>query len=224
MANLGRRDFLVQVTVGVGAALTHNVWAEVKQPPLRSPTQQVPLGKTGITVSLVGLDTGMRGWMRQSNHTRMGYPAFERLVLHACERGINFFDAADLYGTHPFLRDALKGLAREKFVLQTKIWFAPWGLVDVQLARINHRGVAMDGKPDEIVPILKQMQAKGKGVVGMKIFGEGRFKEREQREASLRFVLTQRCVDAFIIGFEEPEEIDETLAIMKAFLKEQGRA
>ncbi len=301
MGNLGRRDFLVQVTVGVGAALTHNVWAEDKQPPLRSPTQQVPLGKTGITVSLVGLGTGMRGWMRQSNHTRMGYPAFERLVRHAYERGITFFDTADLYGTHPFLRDALKGIDREKFVLQTKIWFAPWGLpeqvtdakaaverfrkelntdyidivllhctmsgrwtdelrrmmddleelkqkgiikahgtsshsipalqaslasswVDVQLARINHQGVAMDGKPDEIVPILKQMQAKGKGVVGMKIFGEGRFKERERREASLRFVLTQRCVDAFIIGFEKPEEIDETLAMMEAILKEQNKA
>jgi len=131
MAELNRREFLKQIaSIGVGATLLEKTQAVDKQPP-SSPIPQVELGKTGIKVSLIGLGTGMRGWMRQSNHTRMGHPAFERLVKHAYERGINFFDTADLYGTHTFLRDALKGIPREKFVIQTKIWFMPQGLPEV---------------------------------------------------------------------------------------------
>jgi hypothetical protein len=93
---------------------------------------------------------------------------------------------------------------------------SPW--VQVQLARINHRGTAMDGKPEEIAELLRQMRAAGKGVVGMKIFGEGRFQTPQEREESLRFVLTQQCVDNFIIGFEKPEQIDETLGMIKRIL------
>lgn len=299
MSDLKRRSFLERVAaIGVGAAFLGKVRAVEKQatPPL--PLPKVKLGRTGIEVSLVGLGTGMRGWMRQSNHTRMGYPAFEKLVKHAYERGINFFDTADLYGTHTFLRDALKGIPREKYVIQTKIWFMPQGLpeivkdakaavdrfrkelntdyidivllhctmsgrwteemkwmmddleelkqkgiikahgtsshsiaalkaslespwVDIQLARINHAGAKMDGMPEEIVPILKEMQEKGKGVVGMKIFGEGTFRDPSQREASLRFVLTKKCVHAFVIGFESPDQIDETLEMTESILKEQ---
>ncbi|MFA0740516.1 MAG: hypothetical protein DFNUSKGM_000623 [Candidatus Fervidibacter sacchari] len=130
MADLNRREFLKQVaSIGVGTTLLEKTQAVDEQ--TSPPIPQVVLGKTGIKVSLVGLGTGMRGWMRQSNHTRMGYPAFERLVKHAYERGINFFNTADLYGTHTFLRDAPKGIPREKFVIQTKIWFMPQGLPEV---------------------------------------------------------------------------------------------
>jgi len=130
MADLNRREFLKQVaSTGFGTKLLGK--AQTVDGQTSFPIPQVVLGKTGIKVSLVGLGTGVRGWMRQSNHTRMGYPAFERLVKHAYERGINFFDTADLYGTHAFLCDALKGIPREKFVIQTKIWFMPQGLPEV---------------------------------------------------------------------------------------------
>jgi len=94
---------------------------------------------------------------------------------------------------------------------------SPW--VNVQFARINHKGVNMDGKPEEIAALLKQMRAAGKAVIGMKIFGEGKFQSLEEREASLRFVIGQRCMDAMIIGFEKPEQIDETLKQLAAVLK-----
>jgi hypothetical protein len=93
----------------------------------------------------------------------------------------------------------------------------PW--VNVQFARINHTGASMDGKPEEIAALLKQMRAAGKAIIGMKIFGEGKFQTLEEREASLRFVIGQKCVDAMIIGFEKPEQIDETLKQLANVLK-----
>lgn len=295
MQPMTRREFLGSVLAGAGGVLLDAVSEAQQKPPVRSPTEQVTLGKTGIKASFVGIGTGMRGWMRQSNHTRMGKEAFIALIRHAYDNGITFFDAADLYGTHPFLRDALKGIPREKIVIQSKIWFGPMGLpeqvtdaksaidrfrqelgtdyidsvllhcttsptwtddlrpmldaleearqkklirahgtsshslpalktslasswVQVQLARINHRGTAMDGKPEEIAELLRQMRAAGKGVIGMKIFGEGRFLTPQEREESLRFVVSQRCVDNFIIGFEKREQIDETLGMLKRIL------
>lgn len=299
MAPMTRRQFIGTMLAGAGGILLDNMAESQPNPPVRSPTEQVALGKTGIKASFVGIGTGMRGWMRQSNHTRMGKEAFVRLIRHAYDSGITFFDTADLYGTHTFLRDALKSIPREKIVIQSKIWFGAMGLpeqvtdakqalhrflqeigtdyidivllhctisptwltdlhpmvdaleearekkiirahgtschslpalkasqaspwVQVQLARINHRGTAMDGRPEEIAELLRQMRASGKGVVGMKIFGEGRFLTPQEREESLRFVIAQRCVDNFIIGFEKPEQIDETLGMLKRILSERG--
>ncbi|MGQ9881342.1 MAG: aldo/keto reductase [Armatimonadota bacterium] len=299
MHSITRRQFISTMLAGAGGVLLNSVVDTQQKPPVRSPTEQVTLGKTGIKASFVGIGTGMRGWMRQSNHTRMGKEAFIALIRHAYDSGITFFDTADLYGTHSFLREALKGIPREKIVIQSKIWFRPTGLpeqvtdakhaidrfrqelgtdyidsvlvhcttdatwtddlrpmldaleearqkkiirahgtschslpalktsqaspwVQVQLARINHRGTAMDGKPEEIAELLRQMRAAGKGVVGMKIFGEGRFLSPPEREESLCFVTAQRCVDNFIIGFEKPEQIDETLGMLKRILTERG--
>jgi predicted aldo/keto reductase-like oxidoreductase len=77
--------------------------------------------KTGITSSLMGIGTGSIGVNRQSNQTRLGQPKFTELIRHAFDRGITFFDCADQYGSHTYLREAIKGLPREKFVIQSKI-------------------------------------------------------------------------------------------------------
>lgn len=94
----------------------------------RSAVARVPLGRTGVVASLVGLGTGTRGWLGQSNQTRLGREGFVRLARHALERGINFFDAAELYGAHELLRVALKGAPRDQVVIQTKIWWQPSGM------------------------------------------------------------------------------------------------
>ncbi|MFO0950542.1 MAG: hypothetical protein U0835_05195 [Isosphaeraceae bacterium] len=67
------------------------------------------------------------------------------------------------------------------------------------------------------------MHNAGKGVVGMKIFGEGRMKEAERRDASLRYVLGLGSVDAFIIGFQSPEEIDDCLTRVEKTLAELAK-
>jgi len=93
--------------------------------------------------------------------------------------------------------------------------------IDVDLARINPVGVAarMDSTPDEVVPCLRAMHDAGKGIIGMKILGEGTFKAREERLKSLRFVLGLGCVDAFCIGFEKPEQIDEITRLIEEALR-----
>ena len=84
--------------------------------------------------------------------------------------------------------------------------------VEVDLARINPEGLIMDDKkPDEVASVLEEMHAAGKGIVGMKILGEGRINTPERKDASLRYVLGLGTVDAFIIGFESTEQVDDIL-------------
>ena len=78
------------------------------------------LGKTGIKVSLIGMGTGSHGSGQASNQTKLGIPGFTKVVRHALDRGVTLFDVADQYGSHVYLREALKGVPREKYVIQTK--------------------------------------------------------------------------------------------------------
>jgi len=122
MDTLSRRDFLGQSAVALGALTTAGTLASAV-PPVRkinSPTDQVVLGRTGVKTSLIGLGTGSVGVKRSSNQVKLGQEKFIKLVRHAFDSGITYFDTADQYGSHLFLRDALKGLPREKLYLQTK--------------------------------------------------------------------------------------------------------
>ncbi len=90
--------------------------------------------------------------------------------------------------------------------------------LDVQLVRINPFGTAMDGPPETVAALVKKMHDKGRGVLGMKIFGETGFGSREKRLQSLKYVLGLGAVDAFTIGFTSPEQIDETLQLIEQAL------
>jgi aryl-alcohol dehydrogenase-like predicted oxidoreductase len=85
-----------------------------------TPTSQVSLGKSGVKVSMVGIGTGSIGWGHRSNQTRLGQTEFTRLIRHAFDRGINFFDLADAYGSHTPFAEAMKGVSRDRYVIQTK--------------------------------------------------------------------------------------------------------
>ena len=86
----------------------------------KGPADKVTLGKTGIQVSLVGMGTGSIGSGQASNQTRLGVKEFGRVVRHALDNGVCFFDVADQYGSHVYLREALKGVPRDQYVIQTK--------------------------------------------------------------------------------------------------------
>lgn len=90
---------------------------------------------------------------------------------------------------------------------------------DVQLTRINPFGLKMDGKPEDVAAILKKVHDAGRGVIGMKIYGETGLNSREERLQSLKYVLGLGCVDCFTIGFTSIEQIDETLALIEEALK-----
>jgi predicted aldo/keto reductase-like oxidoreductase len=82
--------------------------------------------------------------------------------------------------------------------------------VQVDLARINPAGIAMDAKPEVVIPVLKEMKAKGKGIIGMKIFGAGRLRSRA--DECLQFALAQEYVDCFTIGAEGRDELQGLIA------------
>jgi aryl-alcohol dehydrogenase-like predicted oxidoreductase len=87
--------------------------------------------------------------------------------------------------------------------------------MEVHLVRINHAGNHMDAAPEPVVRQIRRMHAKGRGVLGMKIYGEGRFTTRQQRLDSLKYVLGLGCVPAFTIGFKDVAQIEETLALIE---------
>lgn len=93
--------------------------------------------------------------------------------------------------------EALKAAAEE-----------PW--VDSVHARINPFQMSMDGPPDEVVPVLRKIKAAGKGIVGMKLVGEGRLRnDPDKRDESIRFVLGLGCVDVMTVGCETIQEVDD---------------
>lgn len=285
-----RREFLRRSALGAGGLLTGVELAAGADAPAGryEPYERVALGRSGLKPSRFCLGTGMRGGNRQSNHSRMGKEKLEALLRGAYERGIRMFDLADLYGTHPFLMPALKGVARADLTIVSKIWFQGGGIpeperpemevvvgrflkeigtdyldlvllhcvtskswpeelrrqmdglaklkdkglirahgvschslealeaaanepwVDSVHARINPYRMSMDAEPEKVVPVLKKLHAAGKGVVGMKIIGEGRLRNDEQkRDATAQFVLGLGCVDVLNVGFEKVEEIDD---------------
>lgn len=293
-----RRSFLQSTTLAAGSLLLgarYATGAETAVTPAFAAADQVALGKSGLKVTRLMLGTGMRGGQRQSNHTRMGLEKFTNLVRGAHERGLRFFDLADLYGTHDFLAQSMKGVPRDDYALTTKIWWTGGGIpeaerpdadvvvnrflkelktdhldlvllhcvtaekwpealqkqmellaalkkkgvirahgvschsfealqaaakdpwVDSIHARINPYGASMDGKPEKILEVLREAKANGKGVVGMKIVGEGRFRnDVEKKKESVRFALKSGCVDVLLVGCENLTELDEIRELMAA--------
>jgi len=82
--------------------------------------------------------------------------------------------------------------------------------VDVIHVRINPYGESMDNKDATIViPVIAKLHKAGKGVIGMKLIGNGKFKnDSDKIDSSLKYVLGLGTVDMIIIGFELPEQID----------------
>ena len=87
----------------------------------------------------------------------------------------------------------------------------PW--VDSVNVRINAYGKNMDGPVAKVEPVVRKLHKAGKGVIGMKLIGEGAFRNSdEKRDNSVRYVLGLGCVDAMVVGFEKVEEIDDFAA------------
>ena len=294
-----RRRFLEGTAAVAGAAIAgvfEEAIAEVK--PVRTATDLVPLGKNGPKICRLGMGTGSESGAVQMELGRQG---FNQLVRHAYDQGVTYIDTADMYRTHEWIRDAIKGLPREKLWIQTKMrWDAPsppekplevldrfrkelgvdyidsllihcctkptWdedlrrmrdafseakekkiiklhgvschGLpalqrathvdwADVQLARVNPQGRHVDGLKGEweepgIVPDamkeIKAIHAKGRGVIGMKMIGNGDFKKAEDREKAIQFAMKCGFVDAVVVGFKSALEIDETIERMNRAL------
>lgn len=77
--------------------------------------------------------------------------------------------------------------------------------VEVDLARINPAGAVMDADVNTVVGVLKEMKAKGKGIIGMKIFGAGQLTSKA--DECLQYALASDVVDCFTIGTRNIEEL-----------------
>ena len=89
---------------------------------VRTASDLVPLGRTGIKVSRLAQGTGYNGFARSSAQTRLGEGACTGLLRHGYDAGIRFLDMADLYGSHDYVKKSLAGRDRSKFTLLSKIW------------------------------------------------------------------------------------------------------
>ena len=79
---------------------------------------------------------------------------------------------------------------------------SPW--VEVDLVRINPIGSHMDADPETVVGVLRQMKASGKGIIGMKILGQGDLRTRQ--DEAIKYALSLGVLDAFTIGAESKTE------------------
>jgi 1-deoxyxylulose-5-phosphate synthase len=274
-----RREFLVKTAGAVGAAwLSRGMTGELlADAPLKkvSATDTVTIGHTGIQTSRLAMGTGTVGSGHHSNQTALGVKGLSELLLNGYDNGLRFFDAADSYGSHPHVAEALKQVQRDKVTVLSKSWArdpkemradldrfrkelgtdyidiflmhclteadwttryrgvmdvleeakqkkiirahgcschsiealraaakSPW--VEVDLVRLNPIGSHMDADPQTVLAVVKEMKAAGKGVVGMKILGQGDMRDRQ--DEAIRFALSTGVLDAFTIGAESKAE------------------
>jgi aryl-alcohol dehydrogenase-like predicted oxidoreductase len=96
----------------------------------------------------------------------------------------------------------------------------PW--IDIIHVRINPFGEAMDkSDPSLVTPVIEKLHREGKGIIGMKLIGAGKFKNEPGKiDESLKYVLGLGTVDLIIIGFEKPEQIDDYIVRIQNALKQ----
>jgi predicted aldo/keto reductase-like oxidoreductase len=81
-------------------------------------TDLVTLGKSGMQVTRLAFGTGSNNGHVQA---ALGQKDFNKLVAYAYERGIRFFETAEVYMTPGMLGEALKPFPRESYQLMNKV-------------------------------------------------------------------------------------------------------
>jgi len=122
-----RREFLIRTTTAVGAAWLSSKsilasLANTTLPNKFSASDTVTLGSTGIKTSRLAMGTGTVGSEHHSHQTALGVKGLSDLLLNGYDHGLRFFDAADSYGSHPHVAEALKHVQRDKVTVLTKSW------------------------------------------------------------------------------------------------------
>ncbi len=118
MSPVSRREFLkTSIAVGtVAGAATAAM--PLHADTVQKATEKVTLGKSSLQATRLAFGTGSNnGYVQKA----LGQQAFSRLVSHAYERGIRFFETAESYATPAMLAEAIKPYPRESYVLMNKV-------------------------------------------------------------------------------------------------------
>lgn len=301
---LKRREFLRSTVVSAGTITMTAPFIQAEEKKINrrkvnstDPVAMVPLTDK-ITCTRIGLGTGMHGFNRQSNLTRLGTEKAISIIRYAYDRGIRLFDCADAYGTHGLVREALADKPRDSYTIISKIWVnknggipekerpaseivikrflkelntdyidllqlhcmrngnwveefgryfdeledlkqkglirghgitchaltsvqkaiaLPW--VDALHVRMNSEGAHMDGSWEDNAAAVDACHDKGKGIVIMKVLGQGLFKDAAVRRRSIDKILRYESADVMVVGFANNGEIDEFLTNTETSLK-----
>ncbi|MBZ5688781.1 MAG: aldo/keto reductase [Acidobacteriia bacterium] len=122
-----RREFLIRSATAAGAVWlsSKSVFKAIADQALSqkfSASDTVTLGGTGIKTSRLAMGTGTVGSGHHSHQTALGVKGLSDLLLNGYDHGLRFFDAADSYGSHPHVAEALKHVQRDRVTVLTKSW------------------------------------------------------------------------------------------------------
>lgn len=104
---------------------------------------------------------------------------------------------------------------------------------DMNLVRVNPQGKHVDGKDgswdepgdiDKAMVEIRKMHQKGRGIIGMKMIGNGSFTNPADRERALRYAMAREELNAVVIGFKATSEVDEAIQRMNAALRDLAQA
>jgi len=116
MTNCPRRRFLKNLITAGAIAGTGALPVKAAT---GTATDWVTLGKSNVKVTRLAFGTGT---MSGRTQRELGQEQFTKLVRHAYDRGIRFFETAESYGEmHKMLGIALKGVPRDTYRLMTKL-------------------------------------------------------------------------------------------------------
>jgi aryl-alcohol dehydrogenase-like predicted oxidoreductase len=116
MAHYSRRAF---IKTGLAAGAFAGAGSLSLKAERQTATDWVTLGKSGVKVTRLAFGTGSFSGQVQRD---LGQEQFTRLVRHAHERGVRFFETAETYtGMHEMLGVALQGVPRDSYRLMTKV-------------------------------------------------------------------------------------------------------
>lgn len=134
MNKIDRRKFIKSSSKGFAGAvaLSSGLASMSFLPATGAEIDLIKFGNTGLNVPRLAFGTGSQGWRKTSNQKKLGEKNFVKLARHAYDRGVKFFETADMYGTHEFVGKAMKEVGRENVRLLTKVmvyqhqdWYSP---------------------------------------------------------------------------------------------------
>jgi aryl-alcohol dehydrogenase-like predicted oxidoreductase len=128
MNTFTRREFVSALSLGTGYLVFGNPLTRFGTGSSIDPFQLVRLGDSGLETTLLGIGTGFHGNYRSSALTRQDRTKALGVIQHAYDVGIRFFDAADSYGTHGLMQEALETIPREEITITSKIWTREGGI------------------------------------------------------------------------------------------------